>query len=551
MSSNLVHEKEAGYEMSEQYEDVDNKIYQTETAEQTALGDDLFEADRELSIWQAIGAYPRICLYALAACAAGMNFGYDQIVNGASVSLPSFLLYFGAMTPEHELYLPSVWASLWTAMSALMQAVGGICVGYVSDRLGRKWTAFAFCFLSAGGIAIQFASHSRGMLLAGKMVNGFAIGAILAVATAWASEISPIRLRGPIQSAIVLFTVLMQALGLVVLREYVTIIEQTAFRHVFAIQWAFAGLTAVLFAIAPESPTWLILKNRDEDAKKSMQRLYGSNNHEARYRHLRHEIKVEAAAEHAHGIGSYLDLFRGSNLKRTLTVMLVFFGVGLCGASFLAQSIYFLIIAGLPAVHTFDVSIGGFALAVFAIIGSWVYIEKVGRRSLWLIGTVVNCVIMVIIGGLYYAPGKGPIWAIAILMNVLVTWQNTTLTSVSWVVAGEISAYRLRGKNQSIAVMSNSFTTWLFNFILPYIYNVDAGNLGARTGFVFAAASAVLFLASYFVVPDLRGFATDEIDWLYESKISVRKFQEHNDGRAREGVAAITLQRTRTAESRV
>lgn len=83
------------------------------------------------------------------------------------------------------------------------------------------------------------------------------------------------------------------------------------------------------------------------------------------------------------------------------------------------------------------------------------------------------------------------------------------------------------------------------------MYNIDSGNLGARTGFVFAAASAILFVVSYFVVPDLRGFAIDEIDWLYENKINVRSFQQYKDGRAREGAAALNLQKTRSAAGNV
>lgn len=342
----------------------------------------------------------------------------DQIANGAAISMPSFLLYFGAMTPAGELYLPSIWTSLWTAMSNLMQAIGGLAVGTISDKIGRKWSIIGSCAISAAGVGIQFASNSRGMLLAGKMVNGLAIGAILAAATAWASEIAPLRLRGPIQSAIVLFTVLMQALGLVVIRQNIASIETSAFREVFAVQWAWCALTAIAFFFVPESPTWLILKGRLEEGQKSILRLYGSNSPDARFARIHHEIKLEAQAEHSNGIGGYLDLYRGSNLKRTLTVHLVFLGVGLAGASFLAQSIYFLIIAGMPAVHTFDVSIGGFGLAFFTIILSWIYIERVGRRSLWLIGVGVNFVGMLVIGCLYYSPAKAAIWTVAILMSV-------------------------------------------------------------------------------------------------------------------------------------
>lgn len=43
---------------------------------------------------------------------------------------------------------------------------------------------------------------------------------------------------------------------------------------------------------------------------------------------------------------------------------------------------------------------------------------------------------------------------------------------------------------------------------------------------------------SYLVLPDLRGFSTEEIDWLYEEKISVWKIQEYV-GRAAEEVLAM------------
>jgi MFS family permease len=375
------------------------------------------EEEKDLTLWQAIKTFPRIILFSLAACSAGMTFGYDIVINGAGIAMPSFLLYFGAMTPAHTLYLPSIWASLFSAMSALLQAFGGIAVAPLSDRYGRKIAILVSCVISAVGVALYYSATTRGMILAGKMVNGFAIGGILSSATAWASEISPMCLRGPIQSGIVLFTVLMQAMALVVIRQHIAIITPNGFRDVFAIQWLFCGLTFVLFILVPESPTWLILEGRHEQAKKAINRLYGSkNNPEAWYESIASKIRQEAAQENVSGIGGFLDLYRGSNLKRTMTVHLLFFGIGLAGSSFLAQSIYFLLTAGLPAIHTFDVSIGGFCLAFFTIIASWVYLEKVGRRSLWLVGCLVNVVVMAIIGSLYWAPGKGALWTIAILM---------------------------------------------------------------------------------------------------------------------------------------
>ncbi|KAL3427197.1 maltose permease MAL61 [Phlyctema vagabunda] len=503
-------------------------------------GEELFEAERNYTLIQAIRVHKRILLHCTAAFGAGMLYGFDLIINGASISMPAFLIYFGAATPEGELYLPSLWTSLWIAMSAAMQVVGGFLVPFASDRIGRRWPCVAACMISIAGVGLQYAATSRAMLLGGKMINGFAIGASLTTATAWASEISPMRLRGPIQSSIVLFTFLMQALGLVCVRMYVPVMKPSAFRTVFAIQWIWPVVTGILFALLPESPSYLVLKGRKDAARKSLSRLYGSkNNIAARLAHLSMVIRLEAETEQGEqGAGNYLDLFKGSNMKRTFTVMWMFIGFGLSGACLLAQSIYFLVIAGLPPIHAYDIAIGGFGIAIFAIVGSWFWMENVGRRSLYLAGAAGNCIVMFVIGGLYYSKANGALWAVAIIMNLLIAWQAVTLVSTSWAITGEISSYRLRGKTQAVAVMSNAFSTWLFAFTVAYIYNVDAGNLGIRAGFVYGGGSFLFLVVSYFLVPELKGFAVEEIDWLYENGIPVRKFQDYADGRARDAVVA-------------
>lgn len=139
-----------------------------------------------------------------------MLFGYDSIANGASISMPPFFLYFGSTGPRGP-YLPSIWTSLWSSLSLAAQAVGSILIGSVTDRLGRKWPASASAALTIAGTALQYFSHSRGMLLSGKIVNGLGIGAIMAIATTHGSEVAPFRLRGPVQQALVLFYVCLHA----------------------------------------------------------------------------------------------------------------------------------------------------------------------------------------------------------------------------------------------------------------------------------------------------------------------------------------------------
>jgi hypothetical protein len=118
----------------------------------------------------------------------------------------------------------------------------------------------------------------------------------------------------------------------------------------------------------------------------------------------------------SHGDASFIDCFRGTNLLRTSTVSLLFFGNGLIGSAFLSQNIYFLLIAGLPALHSFDIGIGGFFLACIAIAIGWFLVDRIGRRTLWLVGVFGNIIGMVIIGALAYSTSKGAIWGIAVVM---------------------------------------------------------------------------------------------------------------------------------------
>jgi MFS family permease len=119
-----------------------------------------------------------------------MLYGFDMIINGASISMPSFLLYFGEMGPTGP-YLPSIWTSLWTAMASLTQAVGSIAIGTISDKYGRKWPSCCASILTMVGTAVQFTAHSREALMGGKMIAGLGIGATLAMGITYLAEVRP------------------------------------------------------------------------------------------------------------------------------------------------------------------------------------------------------------------------------------------------------------------------------------------------------------------------------------------------------------------------
>ncbi|KAK1512475.1 maltose permease MAL61 [Colletotrichum costaricense] len=488
-------------------------------------GEDIINAERQLSVLENAKRHWRALLIASVAFSAGIVFAYDTVTNGASISMPSFLLYFGEIGPTGP-YLPSIWTSLWTAMSSLTQALGAILVGFVSDRYGRKWPSCAAAILTLVGAAVQYIAVPRATLMGGKMISGLGIGAVMATATTYIGEVSPLKLRAPLQTCFVIFVLLTQGLALGVIRIFVPDIREQAFRTVIAIQWAVGGLAVITWAVAPESPIWLIKKGKIEAARKVMHKIYGPNHPDERLEYEIQAIRAEQELE-MNNNATYAACLQGHNRKRSLTVAFLYSTANIGGAPFLAQNIYFLITAGLEAVHSFDIGIGGFAFAVLIIMASGAYLQRISRRNVVLLGLVINLLFMVIIGTLYWATNKGGLWAIAVLMNLLISLQSAFLQGAGWPIAAEIPSYALRAKTLSIGICAQTFTTWLFNFITPYMYNVDSGNLGARTGFIYAGTSVFLLAGAWFLVPDTTGMTTEEIDKAYESELTPRRFRKH------------------------
>lgn len=99
-----------------------------------------------------------------------------------------------------------------------------------------------------------------------------------------------------------------------------------------------------------------------------------------------------------------------------------------------------------------------------------------------------------------------------------------------WSIAAEISSLRLRAKSMSLGIMTQTITTWVFTFTVPYMYNVDSGNLGARTGFVFAGLSIFLIWGALTIVPNTTGLSPGDIDDLYEAHVPIRQFAKYREG---------------------
>jgi SP family general alpha glucoside:H+ symporter-like MFS transporter len=110
--------------------------------------------------------------------------------------------------------------------------------------------------------------------------------------------------------------------------------------------------------------------------------------------------------------------------------------------------------------------------------------------------------------------------------NILISYTSYANVGVAWTICPEISSHRLRHYSQSVAFITGAVSGWLFSFITPYMYNVDSGNLGAKTGFVYAGLTVIIGAVSWFLVPETAGLTVEDIDLAYETGVKPRGFKK-------------------------
>lgn len=92
-------------------------------------------------------------------------------------------------------------------------------------------------------------------------------------------------------------------------------------------------------------------------------------------------------------------------------------------------------------------------------------------------------------------------------------------------MTAEISTGSNRGKLMTISTVSNWFFDWLVSFTFPYLDNADAGNLGAKVGFIYGALMLAACVWVFFYLPETAGRSIEEIHQLFELGVPARQFK--------------------------
>ncbi|KPI36810.1 Maltose permease MAL61 [Cyphellophora attinorum] len=486
------------------------------------------DAEHGMKIWQAVKLYRWAVFYSVCISAALIMEGYDTALLPGFYALEAFNKRFGEPVGDGTYQLPPLWQALLQCGMQAGQSIGLLFAGFICDRVGYRKTLGLALVLSMCSIFIFVFCQNIRMLLAAEIVAGMPWGAFEALAATYASDIAPIPLRPILTTWVNANWALGQLIALGVLRGSSGITGEWSYRLPWALQWVWPIPILIVVKICPESPVWLVKNGYPEAARKSLERLSsGDWAAEDIERKLSMLVRTDEAECQEVSGQSYLELFRGTNLRRTEIACFVWIGQVVCGIWFCSNVAWFLRVAGgFSPNMAFNLGIATNAVAVVATIGSWSLTRKYGRRTLYLAGLIVMFLLLLVIGGLGFEPEEEQIaYTSAALMMLFVVTYDFTIGPIAYTLVSEMSSTRLRIKTVVVARISYNLSNIAASFANPQMLNPLAWDLGGKTGLVWAVTCLMWIFWTYFRLPEPKGLSPAELDRRFELKLSARQFR--------------------------
>ncbi|KAJ7069297.1 maltose porter [Mycena amicta] len=486
-------------------------------------------AEHNMTVLEAVRAYPMACFWAFVMSSTIIMESYDVFLMGNFLALPAFTSRFGVLNPNStngiEYVVVTKWQSALQMSGQLGALIGVFLAGPLTTRIGYRYATLIGLALLNAFIFVSFFANSLPVFFVGQLLEGIPWGIFIANAPAYCSEIVPLRLRAPATQVLQMFWAIGSIIVGAVTFVYHPRADTSAYKIPLALQWMFPTPLMILMFLAPESPYWLVRKGRYDEAARSVERLGRKSrlNSGEVVAMMRRVVDLEKSTT----APTLVELFRGTDLRRTLIVCGIYAAQNLAGNLIANQAVYFFEQAGMSTNTAFALGLITSALQMIFVMLSWILTTYYGRRPIYLWGTAFNVVMLVSLGIAASVPSSTAAnnaqASFGLIASVMFTFAAAP---ISWCIIAETSAVRLRPLTTGMGRASYYIIEIPCIFLASFMLNPTGGNLGGRCGYVWGATGFITLVTAYFCVPEMKGRSYREIDIMFKRRIPARQFEK-------------------------
>ncbi|KAL2127902.1 hypothetical protein VTI74DRAFT_10001 [Chaetomium olivicolor] len=488
------------------------------------------EEEHSLSFLAAIRKYPKAVVWSALLSTSIIMEGYDIVLMGSFFAQPSFSARYGDYDAATDMYqISASWQNGLSNAVSVGTIIGAFANGYFTHKFGYRKVLLASLGLITAFIFIPFFAPNLPVLLVGEFLCGIPWGVFATMAPAYASEICPMALRGYLTVYVNLCWAFGQLVSAGVQSGFAENTTEWSYRIPFAIQWVWPIPLFFVLWFAPESPWHHIRKGEHNLAKKNIIRLNSAKEGSTAVQTLAMMVHTNELEQHLDDGTSYWDCFKGVDRYRTEIACMVFAAQPFCGSAMGGTPTYFFVQAGLPTSISFQMAVGGLALASVGTIISWFLMSRFGRRTLYLVGLGALAAILFTVGFISVgaADSAGGNYAQASMMLIWLLVYYLTVGPICYAIIGEVSSTRLRNKTVCLSRIAYYIAQVICNVVNPYMLNPTAGNWRGKTGFFWGGWALAFFIWTWFRLPETNDKTFEELDILFARGIKARDFAKY------------------------
>jgi SP family myo-inositol transporter-like MFS transporter 13 len=446
--------------------------------------------------------------------------------------------------------------------SAVAGAIfGSLISGILMDNIGRKRVAFLSSLVFVLGAIVLSSSMTFQSLLLGRIIVGIAIGCSSMCMPVYVSEVSPSNQRGFLVTCINVAITFGQFLSSCIDGAYADV--SNGWRYMLGLAAVPAMIQAVGILFLPESPRWLLEKDKTDAAVVALQKLRGTLDVRVEIQEVLSVIQARKDSEIlGHLISEFSDkesesasvsgmdtpllkspeisidkvvaapikpnsffnhpLFHTTNLRALsigccLQAVQQFAGIN----TVMYYSATILKLAGftsdLEAIYLSIVV--SFCNFIGSLVGLYLC-DRVGRRKLTL--TSLSSVIVALLAisfSFFYSQrysNKIGCWLILTFICIYLLVFAYGMGTMPWTISAEIFPTNIRGVANSITTMTN----WICNFIVASTFLTLVNILTKPGAFItYAVVSTCFLIFLYIYLPETKGKPLEEIRVLFTNNM--------------------------------